>query len=161
PKRSRYSFLSTSPGCAGVGCAIAPFYALPRSGGRRRKPELGLRNERLRLGIVRVREKQLLPVHLIRGNVALSLRRDEVIDEPLSHLLFHLRMFCRIDEHYTVLVEQPRVSLDVHLQIRFVVEVNPGCSVGQQVGAPRGGYVERSAHALPDRLVPSPTILLD
>ncbi len=60
----------------------------------------------------------------------------------------------RIDQDHAVLVEQLGIAFDNDLQVAFVLEADPGRTVGQRVGAHAGGGVERGAHARTGGAVP-------
>src|SRR5262249_55791778 len=109
---------------------------------------------RSRPWIVSVRIEQLRAVDLVVGDVPLSFRRHQIIDELLPELLFHVRMLIRVYQHDAVLVEHALVTFDQDLQIVLVLEMNPGAAVGQDVSIDGAGRVERGAHALADRLIP-------
>ena len=69
-------------------------YPLPASGAR----------------VVGVRIEQLLAVDLVVGDLLLSFRRNQLVDELLAELLLHVRMLRRVDQHDAVLVEHALVA---------------------------------------------------
>src|SRR5579862_2026671 len=82
-----------------------------------------------RAWLVRVRVKQLLAGDFVAGNSLLTLGRDQVVDELLAERFLYGRVLRRVDQHDSVLVEQPFVTLDQYLQIRLIPKVDPGRAV--------------------------------
>src|SRR5690242_15763094 len=70
-------------------------------------------------------------------------------------------MFGRVHQHHAVLVEQALVAFHHDYKIALVLEGNPGAAVGQYISVTRSRGIERRAHALPDRFVPGPLVLID
>src|SRR3989338_1880060 len=52
-----------------------------------------------------VREKQLVGADLVIGDDLLAFRRNDPVDEGLPHVLLHMGVFRRVDQHDAVLVE--------------------------------------------------------
>src|SRR5207245_10046188 len=95
---------------------------------------------------VRVRRigiEQLLAADLVVGNRFLPYWRHEPVDELLTEILFHIRMFLRIHQHHAILVEQALVARDQNREVGTVLERQPGSTIGEDVGAHRRGRVQR------------------
>src|SRR5262249_49325365 len=113
------------------------------------------------LGLVVLGPEHLLAVNLVIGDCLLAFVRNEPVDELLAKLLLHMRMLGRINQDDTVLVEQQFVALYRYDEVGLVLERNPSAAVRHHIGSAGCCYVERGTHALPDRFVPRPTLLLD
>src|SRR5262249_43746486 len=105
--------------------------------------------------------EQLLAVNLVIGDCLLAFVRNEPVDELLAKLLLHMRMLGRVNQDDTVLVEQQFVSLHRDDEVGLVLERNPRAAVRHNIGSAGCCYVERGTHALPNRFVPGPSLLLD
>src|SRR5262249_44224629 len=103
----------------------------------------------------------LLAVNLVIGDCLLAFVRNEPVDELLAKLLLHMRMLGRVNQDDTVLVEQQFVSLHRDDEVGLVLERNPRAAVRHNIGSAGCCYVERGTHALPNRFVPGPSLLLD
>src|SRR5262249_47785011 len=105
--------------------------------------------------------EQLLAVNLVIGDCLLAFVGNEPVDELLAKLLLHMRMLGRVNQDDTVLVEQQFVALHHDDEVGLVLERNPRAAVRHHIGSHGCCYVERGTHALPDRFVPRPSLLLD
>src|SRR5215470_12917201 len=105
--------------------------------------------------------EHLLTVNLVIGDCLLAFVRNEPVDELLAKLLLHMRMLGRVNQDHTVLVEQQFVALHRDDEVGLVLERNPRAAVRHHIGSGGCCYVERGTHALPDRFVPRPSLLLD
>src|SRR5262249_9088665 len=83
------------------------------------------------------------------------------VDELLAKLLLHLRMPGRVYQYHPVLVEQRSVALHRDDEVGLVLERVPRAAVGQHISPAGCRDVERGTHALSDRFVPRPGLLLD
>src|SRR6516164_1871515 len=113
------------------------------------------------LGLFALGPEHLLAVNLVIGDCLLAFVRNEPVDELLAKLLLHMRMLGRVNQDDTVLVEQQFVALHREDEVGLVLERNPRAAVRHHVGSAGCCCVERGTHALPDRFVPRPSLLLD
>src|SRR6516165_7833631 len=113
------------------------------------------------LGLFALGPEQLLAVNPVIGDCLLAFVRDEPVDELLAKLLLHMRMLGRVNQDDTVLVEQQFVALHRDDEVVLVLERKPRAAVRHHIGSGGCCYVERGTHALPDRFVPRPSLLLD
>ena len=88
-----------------------------------------------------MRKKQLLVFDLIGANQRLAFRAYQPVDELLSLGSFDMRMFVRIDENNTVLVEQLGITFDQYLKIAFILKANPRATVSQGIGVHANGDI--------------------
>src|SRR5262249_52917731 len=141
-----------------------PVYALELRATRDAARQRGLAIEHFQvraLGLFALRPEQLLAVNLVIGDCLLALVRNEPVDELLAKLLLHMRMLGRVNQDDTILVEQQFVALHRDDEVGLVLERNPRAAVRHHIGSAGCCYVERGTHALPDRFVPRPSLLLD
>src|SRR6516225_7173706 len=141
-----------------------PVYALELRATRDAARQRGLAIEHFQvraLGLFALRPEQLLAVNLVIGDCLLAFVRNEPVDELLAKLLLHMRMLGRVNQDDTVLVEQPFVPLHRDDEVGLVLERKPRATVRHNIGSAGCCYVERGTHALPDRYVPRPSLLLD
>jgi len=64
-------------------------------------------------------------------------------------------MPCRIDQHHTVLIEQPFVTLNRDAQIGLVPERQPGAAIRQRIGVHAGSGIQCRAHARSGFAIPT------
>jgi hypothetical protein len=46
--------------------------------------------------VIGIRMEQLLTADLVIGDIVLSIKRDQIVDELLTHPLLYVRMLCRV-----------------------------------------------------------------
>src|SRR5690625_2631750 len=95
----------------------------------------------------RVREEELLAIHLVARDRLLALIRDQPVGEFLRHLDLDIRALIGADGDHAILVEELLIALDHDLEIALVAEIDPGCAVRERVGIHPDRSVERRAHA--------------
>src|SRR6516164_1270767 len=114
-----------------------------------------------RARIVALGPEHLLALNLVVGDCLLALVRNQPVDELLTKLLLNMRMLGRIYQYDAVLVEQQFITLHRDDEVGLVLERNPRAAVRQHIGPGGCRHVERGTHALPNRFVPRPSLLLD
>src|SRR6516165_7742286 len=113
------------------------------------------------LGSVLLWPEHLLALNLVVGDCLLAIVRNEPVDELLAKLLLHMRMLGRVYQYGVILVEQQFIAFHCDDEVRLVLEREPRAAVRQHIGPGGCCHVERGTHALSDRFVPRPFLLLD
>src|SRR5471032_33041 len=110
--------------------------------------------EASRLGVAGVRIEQLLAVDLIAGDIALSFRGYQPINELLSPIPFDGRVLLRIHQHDAILVEKVLIALNDNHKIALVLECEPRSTIREHVRVGGRSRVEGGAHTLANLLIP-------
>src|SRR5437763_7994994 len=95
----------------------------------------------------RIRKEQLLSADLVGSDRILTLARNQPVDELLGELPFDVRMLLRIDEHQSILIEQPAVAFDDDHELATIFERQPRPAIRKDIGVHRGRCVQRRSHA--------------
>ena len=66
---------------------------------------------------------------------------------PVANRFESVRIFCRVDEHNPVLVEESPITFDNNLEILPILEVEPCPTVAERVAVHGRGRIEGGTHS--------------